>query len=198
MKIALRKATTSDIPALRELIQVSVLRLQAGDYTRRQLEIALRTVFGVDTQLITDGTYFVAEVVDETADLATGGKTPRHRILAGAGGWSKRKTLFGGDHWRQREDELLDPRRDAAKIRAFYVHPDWARRGIGTQILEACERAAREAGFTSFEMGATLTGVPLYQARGYVTLEAVDVPLEGDETMRVVHMRKSDRKEPAS
>jgi GNAT superfamily N-acetyltransferase len=156
MKLRVRKALPEDIPILRELIDASVRGLQAGDYSPAQIEEALKTVYGVDTQLIADGTYLVAE-----------GEPPVEGVtIAGCGGWSKRKTLYGGDQFAAREDSLLDPARDAAKIRAFFVHPAWARRGIGSAILEACERAATAAGFTRLEMGATLSGVPFYAVRG--------------------------------
>ncbi len=151
----------------------------------------LATVFGVDTQLIADGTYFVTEAgsdVDATVPVVQGAPPPSS--IVGCGGWSKRKTLYGGDQWTSREAALLDPQHDAAKIRAFFVHPAWARRGIGSMILAACESAARTAGFTRFEMGATLTGVPLYQARGYVALENLEVPLENGEALPIVHMEK--------
>ncbi len=150
---SIRIAKEHDVPVLRDLIDASVRGLQTADYTPEQIDAALRKVFGVDSQLIADGTYLIAETAS--------GK------VVGCGGWSKRKTLYGGDVWIAREDSLLDPTKDAAKIRAFFVHPNWARRGIGTLILEACEQAALAAGFTRFEMGATLTGVPLYTARGY-------------------------------
>ncbi len=180
MKIRIRLAEASDIPALRELIEASVRGLQAGDYSAAQLESALRTVYGVDTQLISDGTYFAAE------GIAASGTA----LLVGCGGWSKRKTLYGGDQFAGREDSLLDPARDAAKIRAFFVHPEWARRGIGGMILEACETAAGAAGFRRLEMGATLTGVPFYRAKGYVELEAVEAPLEDGLTLPIVRMGK--------
>ena len=168
----IRPAVSADINVLRELIDASVRRLQSQDYTPEQIDSALRTVFGVDSQLVADGTYLVAE----TVPLAPGsGERP---VIVACGGWSKRKTLYGGDRWRDRQDDLLDPRTDAAKIRAFFVHPDWARRGVGTMVLDACEAAARAAGFTRFEMGATLTGVKLFQTRGYVALERLEVPLE--------------------
>jgi GNAT superfamily N-acetyltransferase len=112
--------------------------------------------------------------------------------IVACGGWSKRKTLYGGDRWKDRQDDLLDPRIDAAKIRAFFVHPDWARRGIGTLVLDACENAARAAGFKRFEMGATLTGVKLFQERGYAAIERIEVSLEGAITLPVIHMAKSD------
>jgi len=162
MKIRIRLAEARDIPSLRELIEVSVRGLQAGDYSAAQLESALRTVYGVDTQLIADGTYFAAEETDASGaqspgGKSLGGKTWGGALLVGCGGWSRRKTLFGGDQFAGREDSLLDPARDAAKIRAFFVHPAWARRGIGGMILEACETAAGAAGFRRLEMGATLT-----------------------------------------
>ncbi len=175
-QIGVRVAREEDVPVLRELIEASVRGLQAGDYSAEQIEAALRKVFGVDSQLIADETYLVAE---------TGGGE-----IVGCGGWSKRKTLYGGDVWAAREDSLLDPLKDAAKIRAFFVHPGWARRGIGTLILEACEKAATEAGFGRFEMGATLTGVPLYQMRGYTALENLAVPLGDGLELPIVRMEK--------
>jgi GNAT superfamily N-acetyltransferase len=162
-------------------------RPASRDYTQAQIESALATVYGVDTQLIADRTYFVAEVARQASETMS--EEPSW-VIAGCGGWSKRKTLYGADHCAGREDDLLDPRNDAAKIRAFFIHPDWARRGIGTMILDACETAARTAGFTRLEMGATLTGVPFYQARGYVTLEQLEVPLENGATMPIVRMGK--------
>ena len=161
----MRPATEDDIPALHALIEASVRGLQAGDYTPAQIEGALQTVFGVDSQLIADGTYFVAEAEAHAIDRTGPKDPPFERIIVGCGGWSKRKTLYGADHWTGREEELLDPLRDAAKIRAFFIHPDWARRGVGSMILEACENAARSAGFTRYEMGATLTGAKLFGAR---------------------------------
>jgi GNAT superfamily N-acetyltransferase len=112
------------------------------------------------------------------------------KVIAGCGGWSKRKTLYGGDAWTEREDELLDPRCDAAKIRAFFIHPAWARRGIGSMILEACEQAARAAGFTRFEMGATLTGAKLFGAKGYIAVRNIAVPIGNGEVLPVIHMEK--------
>ncbi|MGB0109613.1 MAG: GNAT family N-acetyltransferase [Terriglobales bacterium] len=190
MKISIRLAEAREIPSLRELIEASVRGLQAGDYSPEQLEGALRTVYGVDTQLISDGTYFVAEAT-ESSTAASGEKLLGTPLLVGCGGWSKRKTLFGGDQFAGREDSLLDPAKDAAKIRAFFVHPAWARRGVGGRILEACEAAAVAAGFRRLEMGATLTGVPFYRVKGYVELEAVEAPLGSGLTLPIVRMRKS-------
>lgn len=177
----IRCATAADIPALTALIDLSVRGLQAQDYSQAQIELALKTVYGVDTQLIADGTYFAAEAVPASGSA---------RVLAGCGGWSKRKTLYGGDAWTRREDDLLDPLTDAAKIRAFFVHPGWARRGIGTMILDACEAAAKAAGFTRCEMGATLTGVPFYRSKGYAKLEHLEVPLPGGESLSIIRMAK--------
>ena len=179
----LRLATEEDIPALHSLIEASVRGLQAGDYTPAQIEGALGTVLGLDTQLIRDRTYFVAE---DSGHDETAGKR-----LAGCGGWSKRKTLFGADQGPGREPELLDPATDAAKVRAIFVHPDFARRGLGSLILATVEDAARAAGFTQFEMGSTLTGVPLYRLKGYVETERIAVPLKNGEALPVVKMVKS-------
>jgi Acetyltransferase (GNAT) family. len=181
LSLSLRLATPADIPVLRPLIETSVRTLQRNDYTPEQIEGALGTVLGLDTQLVADGTYFIAEARAACA-----------RHIAGCGGWSKRKTLFGSDHAQVREPELLDPKTDAARIRAFFIHPDFARRGIGSKILAACESAARSAGFSRFEMGATLTGVPLYLARGYQILDRIEVPLRNGHTLPVVRMCKSD------
>lgn len=176
----LRAATEADIPRLRELIEASVRGLQAGDYSPAQIEGALKSVYGVDSQLIADGTYFVAEVAD-------GENQP---TVVACGGWSKRKTLYGGDQFAEREDLLLDPARDAAKIRAFFVHPAWARQGVGSMILQACENAACAAGFSKLEMGATLSGVPFYKAKGYTELENQEAPLGNGKSLPIVRMGK--------
>jgi GNAT superfamily N-acetyltransferase len=194
----IRPALPADVPILRELIDASVRRLQAQDYSAAQIDSALRTVFGVDSQLIADGTYLLAETVPGVDEKCVDEKCADEKsvaarpVIVACGGWSKRKTLYGGDRWKNRQDDLLDPHKDAAKIRAFFVHPDWARRGIGTLVLDACEQAARTAGFTRFEMGATLTGVKLFQERGYVAVERLEVPLENNITLPVIHMVKSD------
>lgn len=195
LEIRIRKAVAAEIPVLRALIEASVRELQARDYTPAQMEGALDSVFGVDSQLIADGTYLVAEArtVDAKSDSAQAGEKKQKAAewaIAGCGGWSKRKTLYGSDRWAGREDTLLDPKHDAAKIRAFFIHPEWARRGVGSKILEACEAGAREAGFASFEMGATLTGAKLFAARGYVPVEKIEVPLKKGLTLPVIHMTK--------
>lgn len=175
MEFPLRKVKLSDVPGLQELIEASVRGLQSNDYTSAQMDAALRTVFSVDTQLIEDGTYFVAE---------------RKGTMVGCGGWSYRKTLCGGDLHAVRENTRLDPSQDAAKVRAIFVHPQWARRGIGSLILEAAENAAIAAGFQRLEMAATLTGVPLYLLKGYQVVERIDVPLEEGVWLPVVRMAK--------
>jgi GNAT superfamily N-acetyltransferase len=179
----IRVAQPSDIPALNALIEASVRGLQAGDYTPAQIEGALGTVLGLDTQLIRDQTYFVVEVPGADGAIA----------LAGCGGWSKRKTLFGADNAQVREPELLDPAVDAAKIRAIFVHPSFARRGLGSLILAHVESAAGAAGFRRFEMGSTLTGVPLYRLNGYVEVERIAVPLSNGEALPILKMTKTPR-----
>jgi GNAT superfamily N-acetyltransferase len=178
--IQIRKATRTDVPRLREVIEASVRGLQAEYYSPAQVEGALQSVYGVDSRLLADETYLAAEVSDSRGNA---------KIVA-CGGWSKRKTLYGGDQYGGREDSLLDPAHDAAKIRAFFVHPKWARRGIGSLILEACERAAVDAGFTRLEMGATLSGVAFYEAKGYVQIEKQAVPLGNGEALPIVRMAK--------
>ena len=182
MKVQIRKAVPADIPRLREVIEASVRGLQANDYSPSQLEGALRSVYGVDSQLIADGTYFAVEMSGQ---------------IVACGGWSKRKTLYGGDQYAGREDSLLDPKSDAAKIRAFFVHPDYARRGIGSVILDACEAAAIAAGFRRLEMGATLSGVAFYRAKGYAERENQNVPLGNGEVLPIVRMSKEIPPSPA-
>lgn len=195
VEVRIRKAELADVPVLTRLIETSVRELQTEDYTRAQMEGALQSVFGVDSKLIEDGTYLVAEaktidVLPDTAKTTQGKNSGSEWVIAGCGGWSKRKTLYGSDHWAGREDTLLDPKRDAAKIRAFFIHPQWARRGVGSKILEACETAAREAGFTSYEMGATLTGAKLFGAKGYIAVQNIEVPLNNGLSLTVIRMAK--------
>ena len=172
----LRSAREADIAALTALIPLSVRALQASHYSAAQMDAALGPVFGVDRELIRDGTYFVVEH-DES--------------LVGCGGWSKRQSLFGGDAGRATgASALLDPARDPARIRAFFVHPDWARRGIGRQIMNACERAIAKARFRSVELVATLAGEPLYAAFSYAAVERYDIPLARGMRLPVVRMVK--------
>jgi GNAT superfamily N-acetyltransferase len=174
--IVLRKATRDDIARLETLIARSARGLSANDYRPSQIEGALRGAFGVDTQLLADQTYFVAE---------EGGR------FVGCGGWSFRSTLFGGDARTGRNSSMLDPRTQPAKIRAFFVDPTDARRGIGTLLLERCEKEARDHGFSQVELMATLPGVKLYAARGYVGSPRVHFDVGAGETIEFVPMRKS-------
>jgi GNAT superfamily N-acetyltransferase len=177
-KFHLRIATTEDVAEIRELIGASVRGLQTGDYSTAQIEGALVTVFTIDTLLIADGTYFVAFAEDGE--------------LAGCGGWSFRKTLYGGDHQLEKiAPERLDPAVDAAKVRAIFVHPKFARMGLGSLILEAAERAATGQGFSRLEMGSTLTGVTLYSLKGYREVGRVLVPVGDGEEIEVVRMVKT-------
>lgn len=182
----IRAAQQEDIPALHALIEASVRGLQAGDYTPAQIEGAIGTVLGLDTQLITDQTYFLAE----TVSIESQSSESQSSRLTACGGWSKRKTLFGSDNASVREPELLDPATDAAKIRAIFVHPYFARQGLGSAILAHVEAAAVAAGFRRFEMGSTLTGVPLYELRGYIEIERIEVPLHNGEFLPIVRMTK--------
>lgn len=175
MEIKIRQATVDDIPALERLIRESVRGLSTDYYSSDQIESALIHIFGIDTQLISDGTYYVAEAADQ---------------LVGCGGWSKRKTLFGGDQAKEKIDSLLDPETEAARIRAFFVHPDWARRGIGRQIIDVCEEAAGEARFKEIEMAATLPGEPLYKACGYDVAERFEIDLPEGLNLPLARMRK--------
>lgn len=176
MTYSLRTATPDDVPALHALIRRSSHGLSAGDYTREQVEGALAGAFGVDTALIRDGTYFVIE------DAAG--------AIAACGGWSRRRTLFGGDTGAARDESFLDPATDPAKVRAFFVDPAHARRGLGAMLLARSEADAVAAGFRTLELMATLPGQRLYQACGFVATGEVDYPLPGGLTIRFVPMRK--------
>jgi GNAT superfamily N-acetyltransferase len=178
MNFIIRKAIFEDRTKIEKLIAESVRGLSRDDYDARQIELSIKTVFGVDTELIADGTYFIAETRD--------GK------IAGCGGWSRRKTLYGASVYsHSRDSELLNPETDAAKIRAFFIHPDFARKGLGTLILEKCEREAGAHGFKSAEMMATLPGVKLYAVRGYSGDEKIEVPLGENTNIICIKMRKN-------
>jgi N-acetylglutamate synthase-like GNAT family acetyltransferase len=194
---SMRLAQESDVPALEALISVSVRGLQAPHYSGEQMEAALGTVFGVDRQLIRDATYFVVEVGGSSSrETNPTRRRPPRRVnsvppsIIGGGGWSKRKTLFGSDHHADRDSAELDPSCDAARIRAFFIHPDWARRGIATEILDRCEKDIVEARFRSIELASTLPGVPFYAKCGYVAGERSDVPLANGLTLGIVRMEK--------
>ena len=176
MDPVLRPATAADIPALEALINVSARGLSRDDYNEAEIEAACAYVYGVDSELVGDGTYYLVEIDGR---------------LAGCGGWSRRRTLFGGDQYGGREAGFLDPARDAAKIRAFFVHPDFARRGLGAMILRHCEAMAKAAGFTRMEMMATLPGVKLYRALGYVGDEIESFPQPNGVSVRFMRMSRT-------
>jgi GNAT superfamily N-acetyltransferase len=163
---AFRRATTEDIPALSILIALSARALSVGEYAPAQVEAALKGAFGVDTGLIADGTYWMAEHAGEPV---------------ACGGWSKRKALFGADSYHGASSEQLDPETEPARIRAFFVHPDWARRGLGRKLLDLCEAEARAAGFKALELMATRPGLKLYLASGYIPREPRIYDLGGVE-----------------
>lgn len=175
MEYVIRKANLDDRAAIEQLIVESARALSLEDYSGQQIEAAIATVFGVDTDLILDETYFVAESAG---------------VLIGCGGWSKRKTLFGGDRFASRDSSELDPQVEAAKIRAFFVHPQWARKGVGRAILSACESAARVYGFRSLELMSTLPGLKLYRACGYEGDEPVEYVIGEGVSIEFVPMRK--------
>ena len=173
--VSIRRATLEDVPALKTLIPCSARELSRGFYTPEETESAILHVFGPDSRLIADGTYFVAELDGR---------------LAGCGGWSRRRTLFGGDQTKSGEEPLLDPATEPAKVRAFFVHPDFARHGIGSRILEECVAAARAAGFRRVELAATLPGVPFYAARGFGERERLEVPMADGRKLPIVRMER--------
>ena len=170
-----RVAQRADIPALTPLMAASIRGLLKHYLPPEAVEASFE-VMGLDTRLIDDGTYYVIE---------------REGVLAGCGGWSRRNTLFGGDHTAARNDAPLDPRTDAARVRAMYTAPAFVRRGVGRQILELCEAAARAEGFTRTELGATKGGEPLYRACGYVEIERLEVPTPNGVTVPITRMGKS-------
>jgi GNAT superfamily N-acetyltransferase len=170
-----RLATESDVAALRQLIDASARGLSTSFYSPEQIDAAVTHVFGVDSQLIADGTYFVID----------GPNGP-----AAAGGWSARRTLYGGDQMKGSADPLLDPSTEAARIRAFFVHPQWARQGLARRLYAACESAARKAGFTTFELMATKPGEPFYATLGFEIVERVLVHLPGGVEVPFARMRR--------
>ncbi|MDE3056809.1 MAG: GNAT family N-acetyltransferase [Bacteroidota bacterium] len=175
MEYLIRKANLDDCKKIRKLIALSARELSAQDYTHEQIEGALQGAFGVDTQLIKDGTYFVVEV---------------SKGIIGCGGWSRRKTLFGGDGQEKRDSSELDPKKDSAKIRAFFVHPDWARKGIGRAILEKCESEAALCGFHSLELMATLPGERFYSACGFAGSKRIRYELPSRVIIEFIPMKK--------
>ncbi|OAI42791.1 acetyltransferase [Verrucomicrobia bacterium SCGC AG-212-E04] len=183
MSADLRIATLDDVPALEILIAQSARGLSAPYYSPAQVEAKLRHVFGVDTQLIHDGTYYVIE---------------QDAAIVACGGWSRRGTLFGGDQAKSGPDPLLDPATEPARIRAFFVHPDQARRGLASRILAACTEAATAAGFRIFELVATGAGEQLYRNHGFTVTERFEVALPGEIRIPVARMRKGDADPPSN
>lgn len=170
-----RPALPADIPAMEALIARSGIALSAGFYTPEQAEAITRHVFGVDTQLVADGTYFIIE---------------REGELLACGGWSKRATLFGGDQAKSGPDPLLDAATQAGRIRAFFVAPGAARQGLGRSLMRHCEEQALAAGFRTLELAATMPGVPLYLAAGFEIVERFELPLPGPVLVPLARMRK--------
>lgn len=170
-----RRATFNDIPVLQQLIAASVRQLSKGYYNAQQIESSVRYIFGVDTQLLIDGTYFITET---------------ENTVVACGGWSKRQTLYGSDQHKQTADPLLDPLTDAARIRAFFVHPGWARKGLGRMLISLCENEAVENGFKYMELGATLPGEPLYTALGYKRISEMIAYMPDGEYIAVIKMAK--------
>ncbi|HWM20435.1 MAG TPA: GNAT family N-acetyltransferase [Ilumatobacteraceae bacterium] len=169
-----RPATPADVPALERLAQAAIAELQASFLSPAQVA-ASRAIMGIDTRLVADGTYYVVEHDGE---------------LAGCGGWSRRATLYGGDHTSGRDDALLDPAVDPARIRAMYTDPRYVRRGVGRLVLAVCEAAAAAEGFTTLELMATMAGQPLYTACGFVAVEQLDDASTGTP-IPLVRMTKS-------
>jgi GNAT superfamily N-acetyltransferase len=174
-QMIIRKARMEEREAIQRLIAESARRLSREHYNDAQIEAAIATVFGVDTTLIEDGTYFVVESDGQ---------------LAGCGGWSKRKTLFGGDQYSSRDTAFIDPTTDPAKIRAFFVHPDHARKGIARAILSCCEDEARAEGFRALELLATLPGIEFYKSCGFVETGNFHLDLTNTVKLEFVPMRK--------
>jgi GNAT superfamily N-acetyltransferase len=169
-----RLARREDVPQLKDLMTSSIRELQKGFLSPEQVEASF-DVMGLDTQLIDDGTYFIVEEED---------------IIAGCGGWSRRATLFGGDHSAGRSATLLDPAKDAARVRAMYTNPSFARRGVGRLILDLCESAAATEGFTRVELAGTMAGVPLYRACGYRDIEAFEADTRAGVRIPLIRMGK--------
>lgn len=175
LDITFRPARPDEVEALNELIHTSAAALSQGFYGAAEIDAANRYVFGVDTTLVRDGTYYVGEVAGD---------------VVACGGWSRRGALYGGDQRRMEDAPILDPSRDAARIRAFFVHPAWARRGIGRLLLELCTAAARAEGYRALELMATLPGVPLYAACGFAAVESVRDRMPNGVEVPFVRMRR--------
>ena len=174
-----RIATEADIQTIMDLMAAAITVNMKAFLSEKEI-VAARESMGIDRSLISDGTYFIIET-----------ETPEGTVAVACGGWGKRKTLFGGDATAGRDDSLSDPATDAARIRAMYTHPDWTRKGLGTLLLDLGENEAREAGFKTIELGSTVPGKPLYDARGYVAYFTETRDSANGETNTIIHMRKT-------
>lgn len=175
MDFEVRKATLADREAISRLIAASARGLSREHYSDTQIELAISSVFGVDTDLIQDETYFVAD---------------QDGTLIGCGGWSRRKALYGGDKFSNREAGMLDPAADPARIRSFFVHPEHARKGVAGAMLSICEQQAKAHGFKALELMATLPGIKFYEANGYSRIGNFDLELADGVQIQFVPMRK--------
>lgn len=173
---SLRLALASDAPVLKGLIQRSAKALSVGFYTQEQTEAVADEVFGVDSQLLADRTYYAIEAAGE---------------IVACGGWGRRSTLCGGDQAKPAAERLLDPSLEPARIRAFFVDPALARRGLGSMLMTHCAAQAAQAGFTKLELVATMPGVPLYRALGFVEVERYDLELKAGVRVPVATMRRA-------
>ena len=174
MKFNSRLANSKDIPSIKRLMEQSITGLLGGYVNQEELEASFESM-GLDDQLILDQTYFLIDF---------------EGILVGCGGWSNRKTLFGGNHTPNRSNDFLNPNNDSAKIRAMYTHPDWARKGIGTLILRLAEKEASNAGFKRCELMATLSGIYLYKNRGYKIDEEIFYKSKKGNSVKMFKMTK--------
>ena len=173
-----RIATVEDVPAIMRLMAEAIDGIMKDFLSPAEVDAAKESM-GVDRSLINDGTYFVIETIVEGVP-----------VMVACGGWGMRRTLYGGDQTEGRDDSLSDPATDAARIRAMYTHPDWTRQGLGTLLLDLGEGAARDAGFKSIELGSTVPGLPLYEARGYKAYFTEEQTGSNGEIKTVIHMRK--------
>ena len=174
MEFTSKLANFEDIPKIKALMDLSITKLLGFYTTKDELEASFESM-GLDNQLIEDSTYFLI-YYDE--------------ILVGCGGWSNRKTLFGGNHTPNRSNDLLDPNLDSAKIRAMYTHPEWARKGVGTLILELAEKEASTSGFRHCELMATMSGIHLYRNRGYKVDEEIIYKSKKGNSVKMFKMTK--------
>jgi GNAT superfamily N-acetyltransferase len=173
---SIRPALVADVPALDALIEHSARVLSVGFYTQQQIEAVTRHVFGIDSQLVEDGTYYAVEA---------------EAVIVACGGWGRRSTSFGGDQAKSAPERLLDPATEAAKIRAFFVHPAWARRGLGSMLMTHCAARAVAAGFSRLELVATMPGEPLYRALGFEVAERFELVLQQGVRVPVARMRRA-------